>query len=96
MTLQLLWSVYLNYGFFPNYIRDVITLKNYYHTFKLWSNFLGIYRNLDFFVLYYRTIIAPALTRPYKLWSNFWGALSDKGFYARSEDYIDVVEDRKQ
>lgn len=27
-----------------------------------------------------------------KLWSNFWGALSPEGFYARSEDYINIVE----
>ena len=42
-----------------------------------------------------RSIIAPLLSRPYKLWSNFWGALNEKGFYARSEDYIDIVEDKK-
>lgn len=42
-----------------------------------------------------RTIIAPMLSRPYKLWSNFWGALTDKGFYARSEDYVDIVEYKK-
>lgn len=35
------------------------------------------------------------LTRPGKLWSNFWGALSNKGYYARSEDYMDIVEDKK-
>lgn len=42
-----------------------------------------------------RTIISPMLTRPYKLWSNFWGALSAQGFYARSEDYMDLVQDKK-
>ncbi|XP_076452068.1 procollagen-lysine,2-oxoglutarate 5-dioxygenase 1-like [Babylonia areolata] len=42
-----------------------------------------------------RSILAPILTRPYKLWSNFWGALNNKGFYARSEDYMDIVEDKK-
>lgn len=35
------------------------------------------------------------LTRPGKLWSNFWGALSNKGYYARSEDYMDIVEEKK-
>ncbi|KAK7471384.1 hypothetical protein BaRGS_00035990, partial [Batillaria attramentaria] len=42
-----------------------------------------------------RTIISPMLTRPYKLWSNFWGALGKEGYYARSEDYMDLVEDKK-
>jgi len=39
-----------------------------------------------------RTIIAPLLVRPYKAWSNFWGALSSEGFYARSNDYMDIVK----
>ncbi|KAL8624347.1 hypothetical protein ACOMHN_044778 [Nucella lapillus] len=43
-----------------------------------------------------RSIIAPILTRPYKLWSNFWGALNNKGYYSRSEDYMDIVEDKKK
>ncbi|XP_070560691.1 procollagen-lysine,2-oxoglutarate 5-dioxygenase 1-like [Ptychodera flava] len=43
-----------------------------------------------------RGIIAPLLVRPGKLWSNFWGALSDDGFYARSDDYIDIVKGNKR
>ncbi|KAM9317218.1 procollagen-lysine,2-oxoglutarate 5-dioxygenase 2 [Gastrophryne carolinensis] len=39
-----------------------------------------------------RKIIAPLVTRHGKLWSNFWGALSPDGFYARSEDYVDIVQ----
>ncbi|XP_075425823.1 procollagen-lysine,2-oxoglutarate 5-dioxygenase 2 isoform X2 [Ascaphus truei] len=39
-----------------------------------------------------RKIIAPLVTRHGKLWSNFWGALSPDGYYARSEDYVDVVQ----
>ncbi|XP_005094861.1 procollagen-lysine,2-oxoglutarate 5-dioxygenase 1 [Aplysia californica] len=39
-----------------------------------------------------RSIIAPLLKRPGKLWSNFWGALNRDGYYARSEDYMDIVE----
>ncbi|GFR84006.1 procollagen-lysine,2-oxoglutarate 5-dioxygenase [Elysia marginata] len=42
-----------------------------------------------------RSIIAPMLMRPGKLWSNFWGALSHDGFYARSEDYMDIAEKKK-
>lgn len=41
----------------------------------------------------YRTFIAPMLKRPNELWSNFWGALSDTGFYARSHDYMGIVEE---
>lgn len=32
------------------------------------------------------------MTRHEKVWSNFWGALSDKGFYARSLDYMTIVK----
>ncbi|XP_072428108.1 procollagen-lysine,2-oxoglutarate 5-dioxygenase 2 isoform X2 [Chiloscyllium punctatum] len=39
-----------------------------------------------------RRIIAPMVTQYKKLWSNFWGALSPDGYYARSEDYVDIVE----
>lgn len=35
------------------------------------------------------------LTRPFKAWSNFWGALSKDGFYARSFDYMDIVNYNK-
>lgn len=41
-----------------------------------------------------RTVIAPMLKRQGSLWTNFWGALSNSGFYARSNDYQDIV-DRK-
>ncbi|XP_067107322.1 procollagen-lysine,2-oxoglutarate 5-dioxygenase 2 isoform X2 [Osmerus mordax] len=42
-----------------------------------------------------RKIIAPLVTRHGKLWSNFWGALSLDGYYARSEDYIDIVQGKR-
>ncbi|ESO95748.1 hypothetical protein LOTGIDRAFT_188441 [Lottia gigantea] len=42
-----------------------------------------------------RSIIAPMLSRDGRLWSNFWGALNKDGFYARAEDYVDIVERRK-
>ncbi|KAJ8371197.1 hypothetical protein SKAU_G00112250 [Synaphobranchus kaupii] len=42
-----------------------------------------------------RPIIAPMVTRSGKLWTNFWGALSADGFYARSEDYVDIVQGRR-
>nr|XP_023995552.1 LOW QUALITY PROTEIN: procollagen-lysine,2-oxoglutarate 5-dioxygenase 2-like [Salvelinus alpinus] len=40
-------------------------------------------------------IIGPLVTRHGKLWSNFWGALSLDGYYARSEDYIDIVQSKR-
>ncbi|KAK0156443.1 Procollagen-lysine,2-oxoglutarate 5-dioxygenase 1 [Merluccius polli] len=40
-------------------------------------------------------IVAPMITRAGRLWSNFWGALSADGFYARSEDYVDIVQARR-
>ena len=39
-----------------------------------------------------RTILAPMMTVHEKLWSNFWGAVGDDGYYARSDDYIDIVK----
>ncbi|XP_061492936.1 procollagen-lysine,2-oxoglutarate 5-dioxygenase 2 isoform X2 [Rhineura floridana] len=39
-----------------------------------------------------RKMIAPLVPRHGKLWSNFWGALSADGYYARSEDYVDIVQ----
>lgn len=38
-----------------------------------------------------RDVIAPLLLRPSQQWSNFWGALSQDGFYARSFDYLSIV-----
>ncbi|CAL8072484.1 unnamed protein product [Orchesella dallaii] len=43
-----------------------------------------------------RGIIAPLLVRPYKAWSNFWGALSSEGFYARSNDYMELVKGERR
>lgn len=42
-----------------------------------------------------RKIIGPLVTRHGKLWSNFWGALSLDGYYARSEDYVDIVQRKR-
>ncbi|XP_023134789.1 procollagen-lysine,2-oxoglutarate 5-dioxygenase 1 isoform X2 [Amphiprion ocellaris] len=40
-------------------------------------------------------IVAPMITRAGRLWSNFWGALSGDGYYARSEDYVDIVQGQR-
>ncbi|GMT16808.1 hypothetical protein PFISCL1PPCAC_8105 [Pristionchus fissidentatus] len=52
----------------------------------------GALRDLVKKSLFYDTdIISPILNQPGKLFANFWGALANNGFYARSEDYIDIV-----
>ena len=36
--------------------------------------------------------VAPCMTVGFeKLFSNFWGALSEKGYYQRSEDYVNIL-----
>uniref|UniRef100_A0A8D0MDW2 Procollagen-lysine,2-oxoglutarate 5-dioxygenase 1 n=1 Tax=Sus scrofa TaxID=9823 RepID=A0A8D0MDW2_PIG len=42
-----------------------------------------------------KNVLAPLMTRHGRLWSNFWGALSADGYYARSEDYVDIVQGRR-
>ncbi|KAJ8376052.1 hypothetical protein SKAU_G00066320 [Synaphobranchus kaupii] len=42
-----------------------------------------------------RKIVGPLVSRHGKLWSNFWGALSVDGYYARSEDYTDIVQGKR-
>ncbi|TTH08281.1 Procollagen-lysine,2-oxoglutarate 5-dioxygenase 1 [Bagarius yarrelli] len=42
-----------------------------------------------------KPFIAPMMSKPGRLWSNFWGALSADGYYARSEDYVDIVQGRR-
>lgn len=42
-----------------------------------------------------KQIIAPLVRRHGKLWSNFWGALNVDGFYARSDDYMAIVNDER-
>ncbi|XP_072047684.1 procollagen-lysine,2-oxoglutarate 5-dioxygenase 1-like [Amphiura filiformis] len=39
-----------------------------------------------------RPILAPLVSRHGKLWTNFWGDLTPDGFYARSEDYLEIVK----
>uniref|UniRef100_A0A224XJ30 procollagen-lysine 5-dioxygenase n=1 Tax=Panstrongylus lignarius TaxID=156445 RepID=A0A224XJ30_9HEMI len=43
-----------------------------------------------------RGVLAPLLVRTYKAWSNFWGSLNSDGFYARSFDYMDIVNHDKR
>lgn len=45
--------------------------------------------------LLHRPFVAPMMSKPGRLWSNYWGALSADGYYARSEDYVDIVQGRR-
>jgi hypothetical protein len=36
------------------------------------------------------------MIRPDTTWSNVWGAVDDNGFYARSEDYMDIITGKKK
>ncbi|XP_062854583.1 procollagen-lysine,2-oxoglutarate 5-dioxygenase 1 [Trichomycterus rosablanca] len=42
-----------------------------------------------------KSFITPMMTKPGRLWTNFWGALSADGYYARSEDYVEIVQGRR-
>ncbi|XP_053136660.1 procollagen-lysine,2-oxoglutarate 5-dioxygenase 1 [Hemicordylus capensis] len=50
---------------------------------------------LRFLIERNKSVIAPLVSRLGKLWSNFWGALSAEGYYARSEDYVEIVQGRR-
>lgn len=43
-----------------------------------------------------RPVIAPMMIRPYQAWSNFWGSLTADGFYARSIDYMEIVQGQRR
>merc|ERR1719347_2381893 len=43
-----------------------------------------------------REVVAPMMIRPYTAWSNFWGYLSSDGFYARSFDYMEIVNSNRR
>jgi len=43
-----------------------------------------------------RDVVAPMLYRPYSAWSNFWGSLSPDGYYARSFDYMEIVNNDRR
>ncbi|XP_071545280.1 procollagen-lysine,2-oxoglutarate 5-dioxygenase 1-like isoform X2 [Panulirus ornatus] len=43
-----------------------------------------------------RNVVAPMMIRPYKAWSNFWGAITHDGFYARSMDYMEIVQNNRR
>lgn len=38
-----------------------------------------------------RKVLAPIMIRKDTTWSNVWGDLNENGFYARSDDYLDII-----
>lgn len=56
---------------------------------------MGLASSLPSSALVHRKVIAPMLSRHGKLWSNFWGALSPDEYYARSEDYVELVQRKR-
>lgn len=43
-----------------------------------------------------RGIVGPLLVRPEQTWSNFWGAIADNGYYARSSDYMEIIQNKRR
>ncbi|KAL7675331.1 hypothetical protein ACOME3_001594 [Neoechinorhynchus agilis] len=41
-----------------------------------------------------KSVIAPLMTRAGTYWSNFWGDVDDAGYYVRSQDYLDIVDNK--
>lgn len=38
-----------------------------------------------------KLVVAPMIHREGLLWANYWGAISENGYYARSENYSDIL-----
>ena len=51
---------------------------------------------LIFISFFLRPVLAPIVTKHGKLWSNFWGALGSDGYYARSRDYLAIVQKQRK
>ena len=43
-----------------------------------------------------KDVIAPLINTPGEAWSNFWGDLDERGYYKRSFDYLDILNNRKK
>lgn len=42
-----------------------------------------------------RDVLSPIMLRKYSTWSNVWGDVSELGFYARSDDYLDIINRKR-
>lgn len=62
-------------------------------SFKNYSKVLIIFSNG--FLRFYRGILAPLVGQLHNLYTNFWGAIADNGYYARSDDYLDIIDRMK-
>ncbi|KAL7632452.1 UNVERIFIED_CONTAM: hypothetical protein RMT77_017228 [Armadillidium vulgare] len=51
---------------------------------------------LKLLLSYNKPILAPIIAQIGKLWSTFWGAVTEDGFYARSSDYMDIVNGERR
>ena len=43
-----------------------------------------------------KDVVAPFLRRGNEAWTNFWGDLDEKGYYKRSFDYFDIIDNKRQ
>ncbi|KAK6013674.1 hypothetical protein OSTOST_21007, partial [Ostertagia ostertagi] len=50
---------------------------------------------IEYSVNYEVGIISPMLAQPGKMFTNFWGDIAPNGYYARSEDYIAIVQRKR-
>ncbi|XP_076046285.1 procollagen lysyl hydroxylase [Oratosquilla oratoria] len=45
---------------------------------------------------YNRPVLGAIIVRTGKAWSTFWGAVTNEGFYARSYDYMDIINNSRR
>lgn len=75
-----------------------VTFNFFSSSVFMWVEYMSRWRNVTHSTSWMAPcspIVAPMITRAGRLWSNFWGALSGDGYYARSEDYVDIVQGRR-
>jgi len=46
--------------------------------------------------VYHKGVVAPLLKDPNSNWSNFWGEISESGWYQRSHDYMEIVNEQRR
>lgn len=95
--INILQSFFYDYFLINFFYSDLCTNKNCDIYFSIDSiAHLDNPSTLKLLIEQNRQVIAPMLTRPGKAWSNFWGALTKDGYYARSNDYMDIVHNEKR
>ena len=43
-----------------------------------------------------KPVIAPMIRRGLETWTNFWGDLDERGYYKRSFDYFDIINNKRK